>query len=300
MAGPTFGKNPPATELNFGIVAGQHYRSWRELVEQFQWAEETGWDSAWVFDHFLSLRDGHEIGDCMDGWTLLGGLAAMTSRIQIGLMVTGITYRHPSVLFKQVVTVDQISGGRCIFGVGAAWNDREHDAYGIPFPPPRERVDMFGEAMEMYRLLETQERSKFEGQHFRLVDAPFEPKPVFGHVPILVGSSGCRMMRHIARYADLWDGGGTPEEYAADRDRLHAICCEIGRNPNDIRMTLQSGIDAIRSVDTFTKHVRNYAAIGVRTFLMVIPIGYPNAILEDIAKFAIPEIRERYRADALI
>ncbi len=299
MAGPTFGQNPPDNEFSFGIVAGQHYRSWNELVEQFQWADETGWDSAWAFDHFLSLRKDHEIGICMDGWTLLGGLAAVTSKVQIGLMVTGITHRYPSVLFKQVVTVDQISGGRCIFGVGAAWNSREHEAYGIPFPPPGERVDMFGEAMEMYRQLETQERASYQGTFYTLDDAPFEPKPVFQHVPILIGSRGRRMMQHIARYADLWDGGGTPEEYAADHQRLIKICREIGRDPSEIRLALQSEIPASSSVDAFISHIQCYAAVGVRTFLMVIPTGTPNAVLNDIAEEAIPELRDRLKCGAI-
>jgi alkanesulfonate monooxygenase SsuD/methylene tetrahydromethanopterin reductase-like flavin-dependent oxidoreductase (luciferase family) len=201
IGGPTYGKNPPVDYVSFGIVAGQHHRSWSEMREQWQFAEETGWDSAWAFDHFMSLRD-DETGPCLDGWTLLGAMAEMTERVQMGLMVTGLTHRNPAVMFKQAVTVDHVSNGRAILGVGASWNEREHEAYGIEFPSPKVRVDRFGEAMEMYRLLESQERTKFEGEHYSLVDAPFEPKPVYGHMPILVGSRGKRMMRFIAQYAE--------------------------------------------------------------------------------------------------
>ncbi len=166
MVGPTHGKNPPANELNFGLVTGQHWRSWDELQEQWRWADETGWDSAWTFDHFFSLYDG-DAGPCFEGWTLLAGLAVMTSRLQLGLMVTSITHREPSVLAKEAVTVDHLSGGRVILGVGAGWQEREHKAYGIPFPPPGERVDRFGEAMEVYRRLETQDRTSFDGSTTR-------------------------------------------------------------------------------------------------------------------------------------
>jgi alkanesulfonate monooxygenase SsuD/methylene tetrahydromethanopterin reductase-like flavin-dependent oxidoreductase (luciferase family) len=291
MAGPTYGKNPPADTLDFGIVTGQHWRTWDELVEQWQWADESGLDSAWAFDHFFSLRDG-ELGPCLEGWTALAALAVKTSNVQIGLMVTGNTHRNPAVLAKQVVTVDIISGGRLIHGMGAAWHEREHAAYGIDFPSPRERVDRFGESMEIYRLLETQERSTFNGQYYTLDNAPFEPKPVFGHIPILIGSTGKRMLRHVARYADQWDGGGTPEEYKATGELLAAACAEVGRDPSEIRWVLSTGADKFESADTFRKHVEDYAAIGVRSFLFTLPGGTPNATIQQIANEVIPELRE--------
>jgi len=294
MAGPTYGKNPPADQLDFGIVTGQHWRTWDEMVEQWQWADESGLDSAWAFDHFFSLRDG-EMGECLEGWTLLSALAVKTSNVQIGLMVTGNTHRNPSVLAKQAVTVDIISGGRLIHGMGAAWQEREHQAYGIDFPSPRERVDRFGESMEIYRLLETQERSTFNGQYYTLDNAPFEPKPVFGHIPILIGSTGKRMLRHVARYADQWDGGGTPEEYKATGEQLAAACAEVGRDPSEIRWVLSTGADKLESVDTFRKHVADYAAIGVRSFLFSLPGGSPNATVRKIAGEVIPELREAFK-----
>ncbi len=286
----------PSGELHFGIVAGQHYREWPELVEQFQWADETGWDSAWGFDHFFSLRDGDEMGVCLDGWTLLGALAMQTSNVQLGLMVTGITHRLPSVLFKQAVSVDHVSGGRCILGVGAAWNKREHEAYGIPFPSPKERVDMFAEAMEIFHLAETQERVDFAGEQYTLVNAPFEPKPVNGHIPVMIGSTGRRMMRYVARYADMWDGSGTPEEFAAYGERLKRLCDEVGRDPAEICWSCQSGVNTLESVDAFIDHVKSYAAVGVQAFLPVIPTGTPTAAMHEIAEQAIPELREWYRS----
>ena len=295
MAGPTHGKNPPADELDFGIVTGQHWRTWDEMVEQWQWADTAGWDSAWAFDHFFSLRDG-EMGPCVDGWTLLGGLAVLTRNVQIGLLVTGNTHRNPAVLAKQAVTVDVISGGRLILGMGAAWNEREHEAYGIDFPSPRERVDRFGEAMELLRLSETEERATFQGQYYRLVEAPFEPKPVFGHMPILIGSTGNRMLRHVARYADQWDGGGSPEEYRALGERLNAICHELGRDPDEIRWAYSTGTEPLASVGAFRAHVTAYAAVGVRSFLFNLPGGSPDATVREIASDVIPALREELKA----
>ncbi len=300
MAGPTYGKPPPPGKLHFGIVAGQHYRSWPELVEQFQWADETAWDSAWAFDHFFSLREDDEMGDCLEGWTLLGALAASTGNVQLGLMVTGITHRYPAVLFKQAVTVDHVSNGRSILGVGAAWNAREHKAYGIPFPPPKARVDMFAESMEMLRLLESQDRTTFDGSQYSLDSAPFEPKPVHGHIPIMIGSTGRRMMRYVARYADLWDGGGSPEEFAAHGQRLNRLCEEIGRDPREICWSYQKGPSEMESVDAFVDHVRSYAAVGVRAFLMVIPTGTPTPVMSEIADQVIPELREEFRSSGRV
>lgn len=294
MAGPTHGKNPPAGELNFGLVTGQHWRSWGEIREQWHWAEETGWDSAWAFDHFFSLYDG-DAGPCLEGWTLLAGLATTTSHIQLGLMVTSVTHRPPSVLAKEAVTVDVMSGGRLVLGVGAGWEAREHEAYGIYFPSPRERVDRFGEAMEVYRRLETQERASFDGEYYSLENAPFEPKPVFGHIPLLIGSQGRRMLSHVARYADQWDGGGSPEEYLATGLLLNERCRAIGRNPDEIRWVLSSGGDPLESEDTFRRHVRSYAEVGVRSFCFDFPRGRATTEMRAIAERVIPELKQEFQ-----
>jgi alkanesulfonate monooxygenase SsuD/methylene tetrahydromethanopterin reductase-like flavin-dependent oxidoreductase (luciferase family) len=294
IGGPTHGKNPPADSVTFGIVTGQHHRSWSEMREQWLFAEETGWDSAWAFDHFMSLRDG-ELGPCLDGWTLLGAMAELTDRVQMGLMVTGLTHRNPYVLFKQAVTVDHVSNGRLIFGVGASWNEREHEAFGIEFPSPKVRVDRFAEAMDMFRQLENQERTTFNGESYSLVEAPFEPKPIHGHMPVLVGSRGKRMMRIIAEYADQWDGAGSPQEYAEHSARLDENCRAIGRDPSEIRRGLTTS-DGLESEDAFRKHVHDYYAVGVRTFLFRMPFGEIDQTVRAIAERVIPELREELTA----
>lgn len=276
--------------VTFGVVTAQHWRSWPMLAEQWSWAEEAGWDSAWLFDHFFSLYDGED-GPTLDGWTALAGLACSTSRIRMGLMVTGNMHRNPAIMFKQAVTVDHLSGGRLILGMGAGWNEREHSSYGIPFPSARERVDRFGEAMELMGQLETQDRTTYHGEYYTLEDAPFAPKPVNHHIPVLIGSTGKRMLRHVARYADLWDGGGSPEEYVGHDAQLVAACREVGRDPSEIRRCLSTGADPLVSEGAFRQHVHAYYQAGVRDFMFDLPTGSPSATVVDISTRVIPELR---------
>jgi F420-dependent oxidoreductase-like protein len=284
--------------LEFGIVTGQHRRPLAQIEEHWRFAEETGWDSAWAFDHFFSLgRD--ETEQTLEGWTLLAALAAKTSRVRLGLMVTGNTHRNPAVLAKQAVTVDHVSNGRLILGLGAGWNEREHEAYGIPFPSARERVDRLGETLEMLRLLETQERTTFHGRYYTLENAPFEPKPVQGHMPVLIGTAGQRMLRHVARYADFWDGGEDVERYAENAVRLRSLCQEIGRDPAEIRLVLSAYSQPLQSVDTFREHVARFAAIGVRTFLFNTPFSALPPLFTELAERVIPDLRQQHAAGEL-
>ncbi len=293
------GQQRATDQLHFGIVTGQHRRPLSQIEEHWQFAEETGWDSAWAFDHFFSLG-GDEMDQTLEGWTLLAAMAAKTSRVQLGLMVTGNTHRNPAVLAKQAVTIDHISKGRLILGMGAGWNEREHQAYGIDFPSPGERVDRFGEALEMFRLLETQDRTTFNGDYYSLDDAPFEPKPVNGHIPILIGTAGRRMLRHVARYADFWDGGEAPDAYAVNAERLRAYCHEIGRDLAEIRFVISAYNKPLESIDTFREHVRNYARIGVRTFLFNTPFSSLPPLFDDLAQRVIPELRQQHAAGELV
>lgn len=292
------GQRKTTDRLHFGIVTGQHRRPLSQIEEHWQFAEETGWDSAWAFDHFFSLGQ-NEMEQTLEGWTLLAALAAKTTRVQLGLMVSGNTHRNPAILAKQAVTVDHVSNGRLILGLGAGWNEREHHAYGIDFPAPRERVDRLGETLEMLRLLETQERTTFTGRYYTLDDAPFEPKPVNGHIPILIGTAGQRMLRHVARYADLWDGGENIDAYSENAQRLQQLCHEIGRDPAEIRLVLSAYSQPLQSVDTFREHVTRFARIGVRTFLFNTPFSTLPPLFNDLAQRVIPELRQQHAAGKL-
>src|ERR1700724_1405399 len=172
--------------MRVGLDVAQHQLLWPELVERVQFAEARGFDGAWVFDHSTPLY-GDPNGPCLEAWTLLAGLAALTSRIRLGVLVTGITYRHPSILATQAITVDHISNGRLEIGIGTAWHQPEHEALGIPFPPIKERAERLEEGVQAIRLLMTKDRASFSGQHYRLLDARYYPRTLYrAHSPPLV------------------------------------------------------------------------------------------------------------------
>jgi F420-dependent oxidoreductase-like protein len=219
--------------MQFGIDISQHQLTWNQLVSRARMAEEAGLDGIWVFDHFTALY-ADPMGPCLEGWTLLAGLARETSRIRLGTLVTGMTHRHPSVLATQVVTVDHLSDGRVECAVGAAWNEPEHRALGIPFPPVAERMDRFEEGVQVLRSLFTQDHTSFDGRYVQLEDATYHPRPIQQpSPPIWVGGTGPRRLLPIAgRYADAWhgwaDGGADLAQMTAIIDQAAE---EAGRDP---------------------------------------------------------------------
>lgn len=221
--------------MRLGIDVSQHQLTWQELSERVQFAEEAGFDGAWVFDHFKPLY-GDPGGPCLEGWTLLAALAAQTSRIRLGALVTGVTYRHPSVLAAEAVTVDHVSDGRLEFGIGAAWFEGEHRALGIPFPSNGERARRLEEALQTIRLLMTEDDASFDGRYYQLRGATYQPRPVQRpHPPIWVGARGEQLMLPIVgRHADVWHSFGS----AADLKRKSAIVDRAaeaaGRDPSAI------------------------------------------------------------------
>jgi alkanesulfonate monooxygenase SsuD/methylene tetrahydromethanopterin reductase-like flavin-dependent oxidoreductase (luciferase family) len=167
-------------KMRFGIQTSINDVSWSELVDMWRFLDrETAFHSAWTFDHFIPPGAGQDPnGSCLEGWTALAALAAVTQRIRIGCLVTGVTYREPGVLAKMAATVDHISNGRLEFGIGAAWHEQEHRMFGIPFPAVRERQDRLEEAVALIRSLfdaEPGSRVSFEGRHYRLQEAVFAP-----------------------------------------------------------------------------------------------------------------------------
>ncbi len=163
--------------MRIGIDCSQHQLSWDALLDRVRFAEDLGFDGAWVFDHFKAMY-GDPTGPCLESWTLLSALAAATSRIRLGALVTGVTYRHPSMLAMEAVTVDHVSNGRLELSLGAAWFEPEHRELGFDFPPPRERGRRLEEALEVVKLLMTADGGTFAGRYYRLQDASYHPKPV--------------------------------------------------------------------------------------------------------------------------
>lgn len=170
-----------------------------------------------------------------EAWELLAAWAAITSHVRLGTLVTGNTYRHPAVLAKMAATLDHVSEGRAIIGLGAAWHEGEHAMYGIPFPSTGGRLARMDEAARVLRLLLDEPVASFAGRHYRLKDAVAEPKPVQRRLPILIGGGGeQKTLRTVARYADYWHGHGTPDVIRHKLDVLAAHCAEIGRDPAEV------------------------------------------------------------------
>jgi F420-dependent oxidoreductase-like protein len=221
--------------MRLGIDISQHQLTWDELLARVKFAEEAGFDGAWVFDHFKPLY-GDPGGPCMEGWTLLAALAAHTSRIRLGSLVTGVTYRHPSILAAEAATVDHVSGGRLEFGIGAAWFEGEHKALGLPFPPAAERARRLEEAIRISRLLWTEDGASFDGRYYRLADATYRPRPVQKpHPPIWVGAGGRQLMLPIVgRQADVWHTFGGVAELTRKSEIVDRAAEEAGRDPSSI------------------------------------------------------------------
>jgi F420-dependent oxidoreductase-like protein len=278
--------------LSFGVVIAQHQYTWPELVAQWTLAEELGFDSIWLFDHFMALYADPD-GPCLETSTLLAALAKETSRAKIGVLVYGNTHRHPAVLAKEIVTVDHVSNGRAILGIGAGWNEREHRAYGIPFPSPGDRVEMLDEALQIMESLFTQRRTTFHGAHYQLDDAPFAPKPVQEKLPVLIGGTRPKMLKVVARHADLWDTSRDPAQLREGLDQIRAHCQELGRDPDEIAVSSSFGADRLEHATGFEDLIRTYRAAGSSQFLFDFPLGGEG--LESAKRLAtdvIPRLRD--------
>jgi F420-dependent oxidoreductase-like protein len=221
--------------VKVGVDVSQHQLDWPEIRRRVLWAEEAGFDSAWVFDHFTVLY-GDPTGPCLEAWTLLAALGAVTRRIRLGALVTGVTYRHPSLLAAEAVTVDHASAGRLDIGLGAAWHQPEHERLGFDFPPAGERIERLDETVRILKGLFTGEELDFHGRHYRLRRAFYRPRPVQRpHPPIWIGASGEKVMLPLAgRHADVWHGFGSPADLARKSALLDRAAEQAGRDPAQI------------------------------------------------------------------
>jgi F420-dependent oxidoreductase-like protein len=231
--------------VKFGVQASQANTSWPDLLSLWQELDtNSGFDLVWLMDHFVTGTGeafGSE-GECLEGWTALAALAHATSRVRLGILVTGNTYRHPAVLAKQATTVDHISGGRLEFGLGGAWHTYEHAAFGIPFHTTRERLERLDEAASLIKLLWTEDRPSFDGKYYQLDAPPYNPPNVqTPHPPIMIGGGGeKRTLRTVASYADASNVQGTPDDVAHKFSVLDQHCKDVGRDPSTIRRTIQA------------------------------------------------------------
>jgi F420-dependent oxidoreductase-like protein len=272
-------------------VAGQN---WESVLDGCRHAERTGWDGVWVPDHFMAPPGGYgdeddlgedpELAPVLEAWTMLAAIAATVPRVRLGAMVTGNTYRHPAVVANMAATVDHISGGRLVVGMGAGWQENEHERYGIALGTPAERSDRFEEACEILKSLFGQERTTFAGTYYHLDGAPCEPKPIQQPLPLMVGGGGeRRTLRTVARFADEWNVWGAPDDLRHKIAVLEDHCSAIGRDPAEIQKSaaallimtetpaqaekLRSGMahrgGLVGTVDQLREIVADYDAAGV-------------------------------------
>lgn len=213
-----------------------------EILDTARLADTGPWYGVWFADHYMPNTDDGEVsdGDTHEAWAILPALAMATQRVRIGPLVSPTTVHHPSLLANRAATIDHLSGGRFVLGLGAGWQVNEHRAYGIDLLEPKQRVDRFEEAIRIVRSLLDEPRTTIEGSHFRVVDAPSQPKPVQERLPILVGTGGDRMLRITARHAEEWNTWGTPATVADRTAALERACEAVGRDATSIHRSCQA------------------------------------------------------------
>ncbi len=216
-----------------------------EVLEQARVADGTGWYGVWLADHYMpNTGDTTPArGDTYECWALLPALAAVTERVRIGTLVSPTSVHHPALLAKRASTIDWLSGGRMVLGLGAGWQINEHHAYGIELEPPGKRVSRFEESIQIVRSMLSAESTTFHGAYYDITDAPCDPKPVQSPLPLLVGTHSPRMLRITARHADEWNTWGTPEQAAVHRAALIETCHEVGRDPATVRTSVNALVD---------------------------------------------------------
>jgi len=260
------------------------------IAELATTAEEAGFDAVWVMDHFFQLPPlGGPDEPMLEAYTLLGALAARTRRVQLGTLVTGVTYRSPGILAKIVTTLDIISRGRAILGIGAAWYDVEHRGLGIDYPGDRVRLDMLEEAVQVCRAMFTGDDVSFSGDHYRLDHARNLPRPVQAGGPkIMIGGGGeKRTLRLVAQYADKCNVTGDVSTLIRKREVLHRHCADVGRDPQEIDITWMSPL-ILTTSDANTAEMRELLAAGgsaeeVAGFTVGQPHEIPDLVADHIA-----------------
>ena len=267
--------------MRFGIDVAQQRMPWDEVVSRVRFGEELGFDGAWGFDHFQPMY-GEGPGEIFEGMTTLAALATATTRIRLGLMVTGVTYRHPSVFASEALTIDHASHGRLELALGAAWFDAEHDAFGIPFPRTGERFDLLEDALEIVTRLYTGERVSYDGKVVSLRDAQLRPLPVQQpRPPIWIGGSGPkRTLPLVARYADVWHTWGTPNSLRPLSDRIDELASEAGRDPSSIMRA--ASLSLSDPIDTIRKYISKWQDSGWGYLVC----GWPEEGREVVERFA--------------
>ncbi len=229
--------------MRFGLFTSMGAQTWSGVLDLWRHLESTGWDVACVTDHFMPNTKEKE-GAMLESWSTLSALAALVPRMRVGTIVLGNTYRHPAVVAKMAAQVDIISGGRLLLGMGAGWQQNEHESYGIPFYTMKERLERLDEACEVMKSLWTKPRSDFKGRYYQLADAPLDPKPVQSpHPELMIGGGGERVtLRIVAKHADHWNVWGGPQVLTRKGKILDEHCAAVGRAPKTITRSVNMAL----------------------------------------------------------
>jgi F420-dependent oxidoreductase-like protein len=300
----------------FGLQLWAQQTDWPGFRDAAIAAEEAGWDSVWTWDHLMAIFGPWE-QPIFEGWSVLAGLAPITSRVRLGLMVGANTFRNPGHTAKLATTLDHLSGGRAVLGIGGAWFEREHDAYGIDFFSGHgERLDRLDEAVMLMRRLLDGERFSHDGRFYTFDDALLAPRPLQSHLPILVGGCGPRKtLRTVALRADGWNTSGTVEEVRAKLDVLAEHCSDVGRDMARIEKTVSFPITlrddragaadaygallAANGIETMegstallgspaevADTLRPYVELGFATVIVRMPAPYDRETIDRMARVA--------------
>jgi alkanesulfonate monooxygenase SsuD/methylene tetrahydromethanopterin reductase-like flavin-dependent oxidoreductase (luciferase family) len=275
--------------VKFGAQLWSQQTTWPEWRDAALAAEAAGWDSIWTWDHLLAIFGPWE-QPIFEGWSLLSATAAITSKVRLGLMVGANTFRNPGLTAKIATTVDNVSNGRAIVGIGGAWFEREHDAFGIETWGSGfgERLDRLDEAVMLLRRLLDGERFDHEGRFYQFRDALGRPRPIQPHLPILVGGSGpTKTLRTVALRADAWNTSGTVEEVRAKLDTLDEHCATVGRHRSSIDLTVSFPITIRNSVESAEAAYAELLAANGADDMAANPIllGPPSVVAEAIAPY---------------
>jgi F420-dependent oxidoreductase-like protein len=276
------------SKVRFGLQLWPQHTTWPEVRESALAAEAVGWDSIWTWDHLLAIQ-GPWQQPIYEGWTFLAGLASITSRVRLGLMVGANTFRNPGLTTKLATTLDHVSNGRAVLGIGGAWFEREHEAFGIDFGSTvGQRLDWLDESVSLMRRLLDGETVTHDGPRYRMVDALCEPRPIQPHLPILVGGSGPKKtLRTVARYGDGWNTSGELDEVKKSLETLAAHCADVGRDMAEIELTVSfPTIIRDRAEDALATRAAQLAHNGLENLGGVPSLtGSPASIVETLRPY---------------
>ena len=260
--------------------------------------EEAGGSWFTAMDHYFQMEQFRTAHDAMlEGYTLLGFAAAHTSRVRLGTLVTGVTYRHPGLLAKIATTLDVLSEGRAILGVGAAWYEREHLALGVPYPPLAERFERLEETLRIaLQMWDPAEEGPFDGEHYHLAETISVPAPISSpHPPIMIGGNGeQKTLRMVAQYADIANFTvNDPEQVAHKLEVLRAHCERLGRDYDAIEKTVQGGLlDPLSETDAFLRRMEELAALGIEHVQLRNVAPDPAGFITDFGERVAPRLAD--------